>query len=202
MERYRRERDGRNLSAALVGYALGWPRSRVEALAAKHGVMDQVTFFEEIPQAEVSRIVAQSRVSVLLSREEGSNRAVYESMFCDTPVIVYADHKGIDLEQVNAATGVLAEDAELADALLQVVDHPESFSAGAWARDNTGWCNAHRRLNEHLVTHARRAGRPWTLDIEPKVNAPSQKYAHPGAHAQFEAAYMGLAPHLLVPPAS
>ena len=97
------------LTAALVGYPLGWQRSKVEALASNAGVTEQVTFFEDIPQEQVSRIVACSRVSVLLSREEGSNRAVYESMFCDTPVVVYAGHKGIDLEQVNDALADLRE---------------------------------------------------------------------------------------------
>ncbi|MDJ0975227.1 MAG: glycosyltransferase [Planctomycetota bacterium] len=194
-----RRKSGRALTAALIGYPLGWPRSRVEALARKHGVEAEVTFHEDIPQEEVSRLVALSRVSVLLSREEGSNRSVYESLFVDTPVIVYAEHKGIDLEQVNAETGILAADDELAEALLRVIDAPDAFTAGAWARAHTGWSNAHRRLNEHLRAHATRAGRPWTTDIAAKVNAPSQKYAEPGAYAQFDAAYQRLAPHLLAP---
>lgn len=195
-----RARAGRVLTAALIGYPLGWPRSRVEALARRHGVADQVTFHEDVPQEEVGRLVARSRVSVLLSREEGSNRSVYESLFVDTPVIVYAGHKGIDLEQVNEHTGLLAEDTELPDALIRVIDNAASFSPAAWARANTGWANAHRRLSAHLSAHAARAQRPWSTDIEPKVNAPSQKYAHPGAYTRFEAAYMGLAPHLLTPP--
>lgn len=192
-----RERHGRRLRLALVGYRMGWDQARVEALARRHGLFDDCTFFELIPHDEVARVVAASSVSVLLSLQEGSNRSVYESMFCDTPVVVCREHKGINLDHVNGDTGLLADDEALGDALLTVIDNPSTYRPRAWAEANIGYANAARRLNEHLKEHAQRAGRPWTADIAAKKNAPSQRYAEPGRYREFEDAYAALAAHLL-----
>ena len=192
-----RQRHGRRLRLALIGYRMGWSQERVEALARRHGVIDACTFFELIPHAEVARIVAASGVSVLLSLQEGSNRSVYESMFCDTPVVVSSGHKGINLDHVNEQTGRLAEDDALDEALLAVLDAPASFQPRAWAQANIGYRNAARRLSECLEARARAEGRPWTADLVAKKNAPSQRYAEPGRYRDFEEAYAALAPRLL-----
>ena len=136
-------------------------------------------------------------MSVLLSRQEGSNRAVYESLFTGTPVVVYAQHKGINLEHVNARTGVLAEDDRLADALLDVIDHPDRFDPRGFALEHLGYPNAARGISTALQDLARRTGRPWTRDIVAKRNAPNLRYAEPGVYPRFAADYESLVPLLL-----
>lgn len=188
---------GRPLKVGLVGVPSRWKMADVSALVDRHGVRDQVTFHERIPHAEVARLVARSRVSVLLSRQEGSNRAVYESLFTGTPVVVYAQHKGINLEHVNARTGVLAEDDRLADALLDVIDHPDRFDPRGFALETLGYPNAARGISKALQDLAHRTGRPWTRDIVAKRNAPNLRYAEPGLYPRFAADYESLAPLLL-----
>jgi glycosyltransferase involved in cell wall biosynthesis len=190
-------RRGRDLKTILVGIPAAWTRERVEALVRERGLEDLVTFRERIPHAEVARIVARSGVSVLLSKQEGSNRAVYESFFVGTPAVVYAQHRGIDLDHVNRQTGLLAEDADLADALLRVLESRADFDPAGYAHANLGFANATRTLNAALRECAERAGRRWVRDIAAKRNAPNLFYAAPGAWRTFEADYDGLASALL-----
>ena len=194
--RLKRER-GKGLRIALIGYAMGWPRARVESLMRRYGLEDDCTIFERIPHAEVARIVSESKVSLLLSRQEGSNRSVYESMFCGTPVIVYRHHRGINLDHVNGSTGLLADDDELADALATIVDRPEAFDPRGWALENIGYANATRIVNDALREHALTRGLAWTRDIAAKKNAPNLRYAEPGLYKSFESEYESLRDYLL-----
>ena len=139
----------------------------------------------------------RSKVSVLLSKQEGSNRAVYESFFVGTPAVVYADHKGIDLGHVNARTGLLASDADLADALIRVIDARERFDPADYAREELGWPNATRKVNAALRAMALAKGHPWTRDIVGKRNAPNLRYIEPGTYSRFAADYESLAASLL-----
>jgi len=194
--RLKRER-GLRLRIALVGYPLGWPRSRVEELVRRHGMEADCTFFEKIPHAEVARLVAESKVSLLLSRQEGSNRSVYESMFCGTPVIVYRHHRGINLDHVNPRTGLLADDDELPEALASAVERPEAFDPRGWAEQSIGYENATRAVNDALREMARARGLPWTRDVAAKKNAPNLRYGEPGLYKTFEGEYEKLRGYML-----
>jgi glycosyltransferase involved in cell wall biosynthesis len=196
LTRLKQER-GRPLRLALIGYALGWTRSPIENLLQRYDLMNHCTIFENIPHSEVSRIVSESRVSLLLSRQEGSNRSVYESMFCGTPVIVFRHHRGINLDHVNEQTGLLADDDELAQAISRIVDHPGAFDPRGWALDNIGYKNATRKLNEALKQLAQQRGLPWTNDIVAKRNAPNLRYAELGRYKEFEEEYERLREYLL-----
>ena len=191
---------GRLLSVGLIGVPGVWTRATIAAMAAERGLTGQVTFHERIPHSEVARLVARSRVSVLLSKQEGSNRAIYESLFVGTPAVVYADHKGIDLAHVNARSGRLAADADLADALVAVIDGRDRFDPAAYAREELGYANAARKVNEALRRVALAKDRPWTRDIVGKRNAPNLRYVELGIYARFAKDYEGLAAALLPPP--
>jgi glycosyltransferase involved in cell wall biosynthesis len=188
---------GRPLRLALIGYPLGWTREPIENLLSRYGLTDDCEIFERIPHAEVSRIVGESRVSLLLSRQEGSNRSVYESMFCGTPVIVYSHHRGINLDHVNEQTGLLADDDELVSAINTIIDQPKRFNPRGWANENIGYQNATRRVNEALKNNAGRRGLPWTRDIVAKRNAPNLRYGQAGQYKDFDAEYDRLCEFLL-----
>ena len=183
---------GHRLTVGLIGVPSEWTLTEIRALIADRGIGDQITIHEKIPHAEVARIVARSKVSVLLSRQEGSNRAVYESLFVGTPVIVYARHKGIDLGHVNSRTGLLSEDSGLADALVAVIDGRDRFDPAAYARAELGYTNATRKVSDALKNLALANGHPWTRDIVGKRNAPNLRYVEPGAYARFAKDYEGL----------
>lgn len=194
--RLKQER-GRALRIALIGYKMGWTREPVERLLRQYGLEHECTIFEMIPHEEVARIVADSNVSLLLSRQEGANRAIYESMFCGTPIIVYRHQCGVNLDHVNERTGLLADDEELPAAIASVLDHPEGFDPRAWALETVGYANATRNINTALREMARARGLPWTRDIVAKKSAPNLRYAEPGIYKEFEEEYNRLQSFLL-----
>jgi glycosyltransferase involved in cell wall biosynthesis len=191
-----RSRRGRVLSVALVGYPMRWRRDHIERLLDRCGVSAQCTIYESVPPAQVADIVSRSRVSLLLSRREGANRAIYESLFCNTPVLVPRDHLGVNLEVVNAATGRLFSDSELPEALLSVIDGREAFRPREWALAHTGWEVSTAHLNAALKEAATRRGEPWTEDIAGRKSEPNLRYARAGAHREFETAYLALEEYL------
>jgi glycosyltransferase involved in cell wall biosynthesis len=157
---------GRRLATALVGYAWTWDRAKVERLVRRRGLADQVTFHEKVPHPEVARILADARVSLLLSKREGANRAIYESWFCDTPTVVYRHHRGVNLDHAGEPkAGLLADDGELERALLDVVDGTRAFAPRAWALEHTGCHVALARLEAECRALALRRGRPWTRGL-------------------------------------
>jgi glycosyltransferase involved in cell wall biosynthesis len=183
---------GRRLRAALVGYPQRWTRGDVERLARRHGIADDCTFFEGIPHAEVARVVADSRAYVLLSRREGANKALYESLFCGTPVIVPRAHRGVNDEHVGPECGVRFDEGRLDEAVVRVLDAPGAFRPREWAVAHTGWARSTDALNGALRTAAEARGLPWTHDIAAKKNAPNLRYAIPGAYRDFAGEYASL----------
>lgn len=187
---------GRALTVALIGYPQHWTRSKIEALMRRYGVEEQCTVFENIPHSDVARVVGDSKAYVLLSRREGANRGLYESMFCGTAVIVYRHHRGVNLDHVTEEVGRLAEEDDLAEVTLSVVQDWERFKPREWAVAHTGWVNSTRTLSQTLETIARRRGLPWTTDIVGHKNAPNLKYAEAGMYRRFEPEYARLQPYL------
>jgi glycosyltransferase involved in cell wall biosynthesis len=192
--RVKRERP---LRFALIGYDMGWTREPIERLLRQYDLENDATIYEDIPHAEVARIVADSKVSLLLSQREGASRAIYESMFCGTPIIVYRQQCGVNLDHVNQHTGLLADDDELADVIKSVLDRPEAFDPRSWAVENAGYSKATEKINAALAEMATRRGYLWTRDIEAKKNAPNLRYAAAGVHQDFAAEYERLGEFLL-----
>ena len=193
----RKQNGERALRFALIGYEMGWTREPIERLLRQYDLESDCDLFEMIPHEQVARIVADSRVSLLLSHREGANRAIYESMFCGTPIIVYRDQCGVNLDHVNARTGLLANDDELGQAINYVLDHPGEFDPRQWALENAGYRNATRKINSALRRISERHGLPWTKDIVAKKSAPELRYAEAGRYKEFAAEYGRLQSYLL-----
>jgi glycosyltransferase involved in cell wall biosynthesis len=181
---------GVTLRLALVGYPLVWDQARIERMAERHGVRDWCTFFDSVPQAEVARIVGESEAYLLLSRREGANRALYEALFCDTPVVVYAGHRGVDTEMVSRGVGALyASTATLGDAIVQVLAGRDAYQPLAWARAHSGFGNATTALNAIVREMSLRRGLPWTQDMVAKKNAPEVRYVSDADQERMEPEY-------------
>jgi glycosyltransferase involved in cell wall biosynthesis len=192
-----KEERGLRLRIALVGYDLGWTREQIEELLHEYDLERQCTIFENIAHGGVAEVVADSKVSLLLSHREGANKAIYESMFCGTPIIVYRNQCGINLDHVNAQTGLLANDDELPAAIIYVLEHPDHFDPRGWALQNAGYANATSTINAALREMSYRRGLPWTNDIVAKKNAPNLRYAQTEIYRQFAEEYQRLHEFLL-----
>ena len=192
-----KRRQNRILRVALIGYPQGWTREKIEALMRRFGVADQCTLYEGIPQQQVAEIVADARVSVVLSKREGANKALYESLFCDTPVVLLEGQRGVNLDHITSEVGVLTDESSLGSTLLSLLGDLGTFRPRKWADAHTGWQRSTDLLNQCLKRLAERRGRPWTTDIAAKKNAPNLRYARAGAYRAFENAYDGLTAFLL-----
>jgi hypothetical protein len=78
----------------------------------------------------------QSKFNILLSFKEGSNRSLFESMFCDLPVIVLLENIGTNKAYINEFTGMIVPDEALEDSLVYMKNNYKFYSPRNWAIDN------------------------------------------------------------------
>lgn len=190
------KRRGIILRIALVGYPLVWDQARIVELLTRFGLREQGMIFDSVPQTEVARIVGDSETYVLLSRREGANRALYEALFCDTPVVVFAGHRGVDTEMVRSGVGELFEPSSLGDAIQRVLSDAAAYRPLAWARENSGYANSTASINAILRGMSERRGLPWTVDIVAKKNTPEVRYVRESDRERMEPEYSRLAAFL------
>lgn len=165
------------LRVALIGEPWdGGLKEHVVSAAKLYGVDKQLTFFECIPYQEVMKIVCSSRIGVLLSLKEGSNRFLAEAMFCNLPVILLDKHVGGIVKNVVPDTGIIASERELASAIKSMLGSLESYRPRKWAEENISCVVSSRKLNAFLKELALRRGETWSQDILVHSNSPECKY--------------------------
>lgn len=192
-----RELDS-NLRVALIGVPwTGRTQRDVEQLAESYGVREQLEFYERIPFDKVMRIVSASRVSILLSLKEGSNRAIAESMFCNTPVIVLAEHVGGITKNVNPQTGRLVPERLFPAALKDTVSNYSRYSPRAWATKNISCHRSTHILNDFLRNKELELGQSWTVDIVTHANSPECTYVPAQLESSFDGINRGLLDYML-----
>lgn len=186
----------RRLRAALIGYEADLRRRDIVRLLRRYSLTPDVDVFENVPPETVARIVASSKMALHLSRAEGANKASYEALFCDTPLLVYRGNLGFRLSILNAMTGILVDEGELPHAIAWMVENHRTFRPREWALRHTGCETATRRLNGVLRDLALAQGEPWERDIVVKVNRPNLRYKRNSDRLALEPAYECLAEYL------
>lgn len=162
---------------ALIGVKWGSPlRTEIDIrrLADYYGIAGQITMFDEIPYAQVMDVTCRSKVSILLSLKEGSNRAIAESILCNVPVIVLANHVGGIRKNVVPETGLFAEERHLESSAAQLLESP--VNPRTWGLEHVSCLKSSEKLNAILREHALSKGRPWTQDIAVRANSPDSVY--------------------------
>jgi glycosyltransferase involved in cell wall biosynthesis len=171
------------ISVLLVG--VDWGGRTGEDILAEMREFDlphvKVELKTNIPAREVASALAQSKVFLLLSEKEGSNRAIVEALFANTPVILYDKFIGGAQNKVNAETGMMASFEALPGAIDEMLDNHERFTPRAWALRGTGSSNTTARLNSMLKQIAESRGETWNIGIVEKVNNPNFNYKDPNA---------------------
>lgn len=171
------KRATRRYRVALIGGKWGGKTGEdIEHLADFYGVRAQLKIMERLSYDEVMDITCRSRVSILLSLKEGSNRAIAESIFCNVPVVVLANHVGGIKKNVVPQTGILAQENQLAPAVDTLLSG--SFCPRDWALDNISCFASSSKLNSLLRDHALASGRAWTQDIAGRSNSPESTYIY------------------------
>jgi hypothetical protein len=166
-------------SVALIGVKWGSPlrtEANIRQLADYYGVGGQLTIFDDIPYEQVMEVTCKSKVSILLSLKEGSNRVIAESILCNVPVIVLANHVGGIRKNVVPETGILAPEQALGSAVAQLIE--SGIQPRTWGLEHVSCLKSSERLNGILREHALSKGMPWTQDIAVRSNSPDSVYKY------------------------
>ncbi len=158
----------------------------VRAEARCYGVEERVELVNDLPYEKVSETLCRARVSLVLSRREGSCVAVAESLFADTPVGVLADAHIGSKAFINEDTGRLLREPDLAAQLLEFVQRAEDYRPRAWAEQNISCFRSTATLNETIKQHALATGQEWTADLAPVCWRPDPVLVRPEDQARLE----------------
>lgn len=175
---------------ALVGYpGNGRKASDIRREARQEGVSEKLSIYEQIPHEQVALLLQRSKVAVMLSRREGANRAFYEALFSDVPVVVTDQNRGMNHDHINSETGIMAPDDQIGEKILEVIENRDKFHPREWALRNTGARRTSETLNNLIRTMAEAQREPWTRDLAPKVNCPNASYIYEGDRLNLDGAY-------------
>jgi len=171
-----REIGDSSFKVALVCSPWGGTRNSILDLIEYYGVEGNVDIHEAVGAVALNELLNASKVSVLLSLKEGSNRAIFEGFFADVPAIMLKDNVGVNKEYINECTGRLIEEKELPEALLYFRENWQAFRPREWALEHIAAPVTTRALEDVLARISNRGGLPWTAGLRIKVNRPEVEY--------------------------
>lgn len=158
-----------NLKALFVSNATGI-ETTLRNVAYHYGVQDNITFMRRLPQEQLNVLYNESKVNLLLSYKEGSNKTLFEGMFANTPAILFSGNIGVNKKYINDETGMLVEERDLPAALLMFSREFARYSPRQWVIDNISCHRTTQKINATLMEIALRNGEQWTEDLRVKVN--------------------------------
>lgn len=148
----------------------------IRELIARSGADRQITVFENPPAVELNGALNRPKVNLLLSLQEGSNRALFEGFFAGTPAVALARNLGIPKSYFNARTGVLIHERELVDTLVRFREGWREYDLRPWALEHITPQLSAGKLNLALRNLARERNEPWSRDIVAKCSIPVIAY--------------------------
>jgi hypothetical protein len=151
-------------------------RPTILSMIDEYRLASQIVVFEDLEPAGVNEILNQSKVNLLLSRQEGSNRSLFEGFFAGVPGLAFANNLGIPITHFTPLTGRLIAEHELPEALLYFREHWAEFDPRPWALANIAPEVTTARLNVVLSQLAQQRCEPWTRGIACKSNRPELCY--------------------------
>jgi glycosyltransferase involved in cell wall biosynthesis len=166
-----------NYKACLVGAAWGGrTKQDIEELIAYYGLEKNIDIFEKLNPEDVNVLLNKSKVGVLLSLKEGSNRAIFEGIFANVPAIVLKDNIGVNKDYINNNTGVLINRDELPEMLIHFRGNWHNYKPREWAMNNISCTQSTQAIEKLLRNAAAELNIQWTRCIEVKVNRPEFEY--------------------------
>ena len=162
----------------LVCASWGGKEDVIRLLPQYFNVENNIDIRISLNKKELNEVINSSKVNILLSYKEGSNRSLFESMFANTPVICIAENIGVNKSYINEYTGLLISDRFLEDGLLYMKDNWGSYQPKKWALENI---SPEKTTKKILSILAARDGTADTSEVYYKTNNPEVSYLeHPG----------------------
>lgn len=185
------------LRIALVG--MPWRgRSLADAreLASWFGLQHELSFFESIPYEQVMEINARSKIAVLMSLKEGSNRAIAEGFFCNTPGLILDVHVGGINKNMVSQTGRRASEANLHLVLQEMLETWQHYQPRVWALENISCYKSTELVTNNIREVTAKTERPWTGNIAVRTNSPEQGLVKHGDHERLRPVSLALSSYL------
>jgi len=161
--------------ACLVCAGWGGAADDLKRYISFKGLDESIFFIPGLERKELVNVVNQSKVNILLSFKEGSNRSLFEAMFANVPVICIAENVGVNKSYINEFTGLLIPDDFLEDALVAVLDGWQSFEPRSWAMENISPIQTTKKLSKLLDC---KFGGICNSGLVVKTNDPEVGYLH------------------------
>ena len=114
----------------------GDSKDQINDLIRDYNLSENIDFFENIPQQEVNLLLNKSKVNILLTLKEGSNRSLFEGMFANVPAIVLEENIGVNKDYFNTHTGQVVKEKDLVNAIIHFSTHWNKYSPRGWVMDN------------------------------------------------------------------
>lgn len=171
--------DRPGFRAALVCNSWGDSKSATLELIKYYGINDRLDIYEALSQDQINVLLAKSKINVLLSLKEGSNRSIFESMFADTPCLVLEDNIGVNKEYITRETGRLIKESELSSNIEDMSNGSQQYSPRNWAMKNISVYSTKEKLDAILEAECIRTNLRWTAGTLLKVNNPEANYFDP-----------------------
>lgn len=148
---------------------------RIVDLIDLYGVKRNVTVFKNLSPKELNALYNKSKVNVLLSLKEGSNRVIFEGFFAGIPGIVLSENVGVNKSYLTAETGKVVDETALPETLREFKYGVGEFSPSEWARKNISCICTTKKLARVLSDPLFGFDPSKPVDIKVKVNAPEVK---------------------------
>lgn len=135
----------------------------------KLGLTNIIELLDGLPQKELITLYNRSKASVLFSLKEGSNRVLFEGMFCNTPAFCLAENRGVNKSYINESTGTIAYDISCVEALYALISNYKNFTSREWAMKNISPKVSSSRLESMIKNQF---GEKVNSEIKIKINDP------------------------------
>ena len=180
-----------NLRVMLIGQRDGDRTAEIlNAEAEAFQVAGRYELRQGLSHREVCELLPRAKISLILSKREGSCVVVTESIFANTPVGLFEDAEVGSRSFINAHTGRFLKHNDLAQQLLDFLLEAERYQPRQWALDNRIDCHGSTAtLNEVLKSQALKNGEDWTQDIAPIYWGPDPLHLNPDDRDRFQPTY-------------
>ncbi len=170
-------RENPAIRAALVCARRGGLLAVIERLIDLMGLKNSLDYFTELTQSELNKIIEQSKVNILMSYREGSNRVLFEAIFSNTPSVILDKNIGIRKECFTVDSGLVARERFLVKDIYALLENVMNMAPREWALKNISPEMSVDKL-VRLIEDAEYNGIKFINPIYYKVNSPEATYMH------------------------
>lgn len=163
------------IRAALVCASRGGLLGAIKRLIDLMGLKTSLDYFTELTQSELNKIIEQSKVNILMSYREGSNRVLFEAIFSNTPSVILDRNIGIRKECFTKQSGLVARESFLVSDICALLENVKNMTPREWALKNISPELSVDRLIR-LIENTEYNDAKFNNPIYYKVNSPEATY--------------------------